>query len=208
MDNAVALVQAYLRVNGYFTVAEYPVLEVSARKQVRTVTDLDILAIRLAHEPADDGHTPDPALGVIPGTADMIVGEVKEGSPKFNRAMRDPEVLIAAFTRFGCCPPDAAGDLVDELLRRGSVVAPAGHVIRTVAFGNPGHSAAGAHRHVVPLDHIASYLQEHLRTHWNVVGRTQVKDGVLGLLLLLEKSRRAAQNRGAATSVGAERSSR
>ena len=27
MDNAVALVQAYLRVNGYFTVAEYPVLE-------------------------------------------------------------------------------------------------------------------------------------------------------------------------------------
>lgn len=28
MDNAVALVQAYLHVNGYFTVAEYPVLEV------------------------------------------------------------------------------------------------------------------------------------------------------------------------------------
>ena len=28
MDNAVALVQAYLRVNGYFTVVEYPVLEV------------------------------------------------------------------------------------------------------------------------------------------------------------------------------------
>jgi hypothetical protein len=27
MDNAVALVQAYLRVNGYFTVAEYPVVE-------------------------------------------------------------------------------------------------------------------------------------------------------------------------------------
>ncbi len=27
MDNAVALVQAYLRVNGYFTVAEYPSLK-------------------------------------------------------------------------------------------------------------------------------------------------------------------------------------
>lgn len=27
MDNAVALVQAYLRVNGYFTVTEYPVVE-------------------------------------------------------------------------------------------------------------------------------------------------------------------------------------
>lgn len=27
MDTAVGLVQAYLRVNGYFTVAEYPVLD-------------------------------------------------------------------------------------------------------------------------------------------------------------------------------------
>jgi len=27
MDTAVALVQAYLNVNGYFTVVEYPVLE-------------------------------------------------------------------------------------------------------------------------------------------------------------------------------------
>ena len=29
MDTAVGLVQAYLRVNGYFTVAEYPVLDLS-----------------------------------------------------------------------------------------------------------------------------------------------------------------------------------
>lgn len=29
MDTAVALVQAYLHVNGYFTVTEYPVLEAS-----------------------------------------------------------------------------------------------------------------------------------------------------------------------------------
>lgn len=46
MDAAVALVQAYLHVNGYFTVTEYPVLE--GLKNVRTVTDLDILAYRLA----------------------------------------------------------------------------------------------------------------------------------------------------------------
>ena len=27
MDHAVALVEAYLQINGYFTVAEYPVIE-------------------------------------------------------------------------------------------------------------------------------------------------------------------------------------
>ena len=47
MDTAVALVQAYLRVNGYFTVAEYPVLDATGPGGPRTITDLDILAVRL-----------------------------------------------------------------------------------------------------------------------------------------------------------------
>lgn len=89
MDTAVALVQAYLRMNGYFTVTEYPVLDVTA-------------------------HAP----------ARMIVGEVKEGKPRLNAAMRDPAVLEPR-------SPDS--------LRNGRVVAPAGHVIRTVAFRNPQH---------------------------------------------------------------------
>jgi hypothetical protein len=40
MDMAVALVQAYLHVNGYFTVAEYPVLEAYRGNHARSVTDL------------------------------------------------------------------------------------------------------------------------------------------------------------------------
>jgi hypothetical protein len=40
MDNAVALVQAYLRVNGYFTVAEYPVLEATRDGGYRAATDV------------------------------------------------------------------------------------------------------------------------------------------------------------------------
>ncbi len=43
MDTAVALVQAYLNVNGYFTVVEYPVLGMERGRQARTVTDLDVL---------------------------------------------------------------------------------------------------------------------------------------------------------------------
>ena len=46
MDTCVALVQAYLHVNGYFTVAEYPVLEAYRGNRARIVTDLDILACR------------------------------------------------------------------------------------------------------------------------------------------------------------------
>ena len=38
MDNAVALVQTYLRVNGYFTVTESPILKGSLG-QFREVTD-------------------------------------------------------------------------------------------------------------------------------------------------------------------------
>ena len=40
MDTAVGLVQAYLRVNGYFTVAEYPVLDATGPGGPRTITDL------------------------------------------------------------------------------------------------------------------------------------------------------------------------
>lgn len=212
MDTAVALVQAYLRVNGYFTVAEYPVLEVSGNKLVRTVTDLDVLAIRLYREPSHDfgvaDSDPDPALAADAAVADMIVGEVKEGTPRLNRAMRDPAVLEAAFTRFGCCPVDMAADLVSDLLRHGRVVAPAGHVIRTVVFGNPRQSRTSATWHTVPLDHVITYLQEHLASHWDVVGHSQVKDEVLGLLLLLEKSRRATRHRTTTTSLIEEKRSK
>lgn len=46
MDNAVALVQAYLHMNGCFTVAEYPIVGSGWHGGYRTVTDLDILAFR------------------------------------------------------------------------------------------------------------------------------------------------------------------
>ena len=49
MDTSVALVQTYLRVNGYFTVAEFPVVETRRRgkyRDLRTLTDIDIMAFR------------------------------------------------------------------------------------------------------------------------------------------------------------------
>ena len=78
MDTAVSLVQEYLHVNGYFTVVEHPVLERLRAGQVRTVTDLDVLAYRLPGAGHDlihrrSGIGPqrlssevDPALGALP----------------------------------------------------------------------------------------------------------------------------------------------
>jgi hypothetical protein len=43
MDNAVGLVESYLRVNGYFTVTDYPVIEACKFGGYRTATDLDVL---------------------------------------------------------------------------------------------------------------------------------------------------------------------
>lgn len=106
MDTSVALVQAYLHVNGYFTVAEYPVLEAYRDDHARTVTDLDILAFRFSGAGHDlirgrgrralGDRVTDPVLGCPADRPDMIIAEVKEGTARLNAAMRDPVVLEVA----------------------------------------------------------------------------------------------------------------
>ena len=206
MDTAVALVQAYLNVNGYFTVVEYPVLEAYRGALARAVTDLDVLAFRFVgagHEIVRGrrdsplgGHAfePDPALGCPPDRPDMIVGEVKEGAARFNPATRDPAVLEVALARFGCCAPEEAQDLTARLLSRGRVDAPAGHAIRMVAFGAVPESSAGGHWTTVPMGHVVDFLRSYLRDHWDVLRHAQIKDPTLGLLALLEKWGSEPQN--------------
>ena len=198
MDTAVALVQAYLNINGYFTVVEYPVLE-AYRQGARSVTDLDILAFRFAyaghavirgrkHTPLG-GHAfePDPALGCPTDRSDMIVGEVKEGAARFNPATRDPVVLEVALARFGCCAREQARELTQQLLARGQVETPAGHAIRMVAFGAAPETAAGGQATIVPMRHVVAVLRSHLHAYWDVLRHAQIKDPTLGVLALLEK---------------------
>ncbi|MBI4486444.1 MAG: hypothetical protein HY655_10575 [Acidobacteria bacterium] len=200
MDTAVALVQAYLNINGYFTVVEYPVLEAPRRGPARSVTDLDVLAFRFAgaghqvirgqgrrRQVAGTVFDPDPALGCPRDRPDMIVGEVKEGPARFNPATRDPDVLRIALARFGCCGAEEAGELARTLLVRGRVDAPSGHAIRMVAFGSVPDANAGAHWHTVPMSHVVDFLRTYLREHWDVLGHAQIKDPIIGLLAMLEK---------------------
>lgn len=84
------------------------------------------------------------------------------------------------------------------LLRDGTAIAPAGHSVRIVAFGNPHGSATSGHWHTISLGQVLTYLQDYLRDHWDQVGHSQLKDPTLGLLALIEKATRAAPRTGAA----------
>ena len=208
MDNAVALVQAYLRVNGYFTVAEYPVIE-AARFGYRSLTDLDILALRfpgagrlvpgrraLASHPVAI-FAPDPILAAPEDAVDMLIGEVKEGRAELNEAAHDPAVLRTVLARFGCCSVEETGPVVDELLRHGRLRLPSGHLVRLAVFGSsvgsrsPHGVALG-----VSLGHVVSFLEDYLREHWDVLAAAQFKDPALGFLVTLEKARRQRERNG------------
>ncbi|MEQ1760678.1 MAG: hypothetical protein ABL986_20400 [Vicinamibacterales bacterium] len=199
MDTSVALVQAYLHVNGYFTVVEYPVLEAFRSGQARAVTDLDVLAFRFAGAGHDvvrgRGHrplggralTPDPLLDCPVDRPDMIVGEVKEGAARLNAAMTDPAVLEVALARFGCCPPDHATTLTHQLLTQGHVISPAGHAIRLVAFGDTPDSRRRGPWATIPMRHVVQFLRAYLKEHWEVLRHAQFRDPALGVLALIEQ---------------------
>ena len=198
MDTAVALVQAYLNVNGYFTVAEYPVLEAFGADDARIVTDLDILAVRYAgagHQVISRRHgrsshsvfEPDALLRCPQNRPDMIVGEVKEGHARFNSAARNPAVLQVALARFGCCAPDHAVAVTSELLARGHTLTHDGHALRMVAFGDANVGATGQSHTVIPMRHVVRFLRSHLRQHWSVLRHAHFSDPTFGVLALMEK---------------------
>ncbi|MGH9423094.1 MAG: hypothetical protein ACRD3J_24165, partial [Thermoanaerobaculia bacterium] len=131
MDHAVALVQAYLQLNGYFTSAEYPIIAAAGRNGFRTLTDIDVLAFRFpaglpSPEPVRsrkarglDMSDIDPGLGVPPDAIDMVIGEVKEGRVGINSGARDPEILKTVIGRLGDSALDS-DSVVTDLLTHGS----------------------------------------------------------------------------------------
>lgn len=205
MDSAVGLVQAYLRVNGYFTVTEEPVFARRAGGGFTTATDLDILGIRFpgAGRPmVGQGRTlafaPDPALECPNDKGDMLVGEVKEGRAELNGPAHDPGVLAAALVRFGCCTADRGDGLARELIRHGQAGMAHGHQVRLVAFGSVVGGGPPPPYLRVGLGHLLGFLRRHLEEHWATLGHTDLKDPALGLLRLVAKAQRGAAKSGAA----------
>lgn len=208
MDTAVALVQTYLRLNGYFTVAEFPILTSvgpGAASSLRSATDVDILAVRfpgarhqLAQGARDGDHVSsdgvDAALRVPAEAPDMLIGEVKEGEATLNAAATDAAVIRAVLARFGCCRSDHAAESAARLVREGSVYLRNGHQVRLAAFGSraPRDRLATPVALCLTFDHILAHLQWYVREHWDELRVGGTKDPTLGLLLLQEKARRGA----------------
>jgi len=218
MDNAVALVQAYLHVNGYLTVVEYPVVEAMRGGGIRTATDLDILAFRFAgagrclhadlrRAAAHERFEPDPVLGVAGDRSDMIIGEVKEGRAELNEGARDPFVVRSALVRFGCCAGQDVDEVVQQLLARGRAVTPGGHAVRTVVFAAGAGRPSGADR-VVLLGHVLEYLEAYIREHWDVLRHVQVKDPAFGYLTTREKALRGVAGQARKNQAGERPSAR
>jgi hypothetical protein len=200
MDMGVALVQAYLRVHGYFTVSEYPILEAMRRGEHRIATDIDILAVRFPHAcqlvpqqgRSDEGdlelQTSDTSLGLDPQYVDMIIGEVKVGAAELNRAATDPAVLRATLMRFGCCERPETARVVEALMRDGHTVNPAGHRVRLLAFGSVPPERSHSRYRVVLLRDVVEFLRRFLRAHWDVLHHADFKDPAFSFLMMLEKA--------------------
>jgi hypothetical protein len=176
---------------------------------------LDILAFRFPRAQADvirrqgrqrvimeDTFLLDPLLRCSPEHPDMIVGEVKEGTARFNEAVRDPAVLAIALARFGCCGPEYAGDMAQRLVADGRADTPEGHTVRMVAFGTAPEGASDAQATIVPMHHVVEFLRGYLHRHWDVLRHAQLKDPALDVLALSEKWGAATPAPAAASTQG------
>ena len=204
MDHAVALVQAYLQLNGYFTSAEYPIIANTARNSFRTITDIDILAFRFPTGEPMTKHSKkspkgldvtglDPGLAIPTDSIDMIVGEVKEGRVGINTGIRDPEVLRAVINRFGeVGDPDR---VVKHLIESGTAEIPPSFSVRLIAFGSFPPGSAVPPCRIISLGHVLAFLQSYVRKHWHMLRHLQFKDPAFGFLMTLEKARRGEAGR-------------
>ncbi|MEA2571750.1 MAG: hypothetical protein QOI24_3751 [Acidobacteriota bacterium] len=205
MDHAVALVQAYLQLNGYFTSAEYPIIASAGRGGFRTITDIDVLAFRFPSGlpiANPHGRVPrgldtseiDPGLGVKPDAVDMIIGEVKEGRVSVNDGARDPDVLRAVISRLGITPAEEES-VIRDLLHSGGATLPNGFTVRFIAFGAFPPGAAVPPCRIISLGHVLNFLQAYVRKHWGMLRHLQFKDPAFGFLMTLEKARRGEAGR-------------
>ncbi|HSG48736.1 MAG TPA: hypothetical protein VLA43_13030 [Longimicrobiales bacterium] len=203
MNAGVDLVQAYLHLNGYFTITELPVIRRS-RRGYEEVTDLDILAVRFPWAaftipggnpgPEDDlSLALDQALVPRNGLVDVIIAEVKEGKARVNERLRSRDALLTALRRVGCAPDDRLGAAVEELQRHGRarIQPPAGGAevqIRILAFGD-GRTGARTGYHVISLRHVADFVESYLDRYHAVLMPSDLPESALGILHLLRKVR-------------------
>ncbi len=196
MDTAVGLVQAYLRVNGFFTVTEYPIVARSHGGSM-TLTDVDVLAVRFPGAECwipeigrrGESMETDSRLGVGDNRMHMIIGEVKEGKAKLNERAYSLPVVETVIRRFGCCSHDPAAT-ARAVVEGGSCNSHIGSGmpcrIRMIVFGGAVEEDRGRYE-VISLKHVISFLSHYLNQYRDLFLHTQIKDESLDLMALLVK---------------------
>ena len=193
MDAAVALVQAYLRLNGYFTETEYPIVTLDGKNAV-SLTDIDILAVRFPRAgrwiPSKrETVPPDPALAPTTDRMDMIIGEVKEQHGRFNPGVFTLPVIESVLRRFGCCEnPRETAEAILQGQRHCSHGGALNHCnIRIVVFSGEQPAKQSARFQSISLLHIARFVAQHMAEHEQMLLHTAQKDEVLSFMNLLLK---------------------
>lgn len=188
METILTLTEAYLRVNGYFTITGFPLLEAS--REGKPVPMPPVLAYRFAcperrpgsgtPAPSPELRSRDPQLGGDRTAADLLLVDVRN-RPAGEAGGLEAEAVAAVLTRFGCCAPAQAAEIVDRLLRYGRTYMPGGYRARVVAVGTQA-SLPGQYPPVITLNHLLRFLRAYVRTHHAVLAKAEFRDPVLGIL--------------------------
>lgn len=192
MDPAVALVQAFLQLQGYLTDSEFPIMS-GAGRRTRAVTDIDLVAVRFpgVHPMVPlrkEASPPARALDLRDDAIDLLICEVKEGRARLNRNLARRETLVRALERIGCCPAGSAAHHADELLRRGEVTMVHGGGrcrARVVVFAGAG--GRPPHVLVIPLLAVGRALVAILADHRDALAASRLSQPALAQMRLLEK---------------------
>jgi len=198
MDIAVNLVESYLRVNGYLTLSEFEVQRRVKRGQYKTVTDVDIMAVRFPGDvfigdPHHDGTAElllieDPILQLEETTIDVVIGEVKQGQAELNQNIKDHAVLHTMLHRIDWLYGVPLEDVIQGLQRKAIHMAPScgkGDIrTRLVAFGR----SEVIDLNTVSLSHIVRTVIGFMESHEDALKPIQFKEPAPAMLRLLMKA--------------------
>lgn len=202
MNVAVSLVRMYLATNGFFSEAEFPVIALGSDDSVRSVTDLDILAVRFPGAyrylmPDGQGKASgrrqrfrniDSRLSLSDSDIEFVIGEVKEGRAELNRGATNPDVLRTALARIGAFSEAEMSRIIDDLLRKGESTAAPGSRVRVFAFGSSIPDPPPARCTVITHGEIVKHLLSFHEMHDDITRAMQFGDDISSTLMLLLKS--------------------
>jgi hypothetical protein len=198
VDIGVDLVEAYLRLNGYFTITEFEVLRETTPDNYQTVTDVDMIAVRFPGpiyiaDSHGKGESPallveDPVLDLEPDTVDILIGEVKQGEAVFNPGLTDHHTLHTVLQRVAWLYDDdvhqVARDLEKHLVCYQAE--PPGRKVRTrlVAFGRSPVNDI----HTISLTHVFNTMIGQFEEYGDALRAAQFKNPAAALIRLLVKT--------------------